>query len=580
MKSIYNLILIVGCLFSLITPSFSQTQPEHPAKTFVGEDGKIYWNKSLPFYISLSTSPDGKEGHVMKLEGNDTVSPYYFDTEGTNWIRTRWAVDPETHKMIYPQTEVLWPVQADGVAPKTEIIFDSEGRFVIDSVAYFTVDLKISFSAKDATSGVDKIYYSTGEGFKEYTEPVFFDMEKNWDLSYYAVDKVGNVEKLQKGSENKMKVTTDGTPPSSSHGLIAPVVDNILSSKSHIELKSSDDGVGLDKIYYTIDDNGQKVYVSKISMSGVSEGEHTVTYYAVDKLGNKEEPKTIQVYVDRTAPEIEFDINGDNYVSSAGNLYVSPRSALNLVGTDNKAGVDKVLYKVDNGSYSEYSSAIPADQAAGLHKLYYYGVDKVENKGVAKSKSYIIDDKKPSISYSISGPKYTRNDTLFVNKESYFIVSPNDGGNYQSGIKSTSYTVGSDGSKTYEGKFNLMGDGYRGMKLSTSDQVANEASKDFHVFIDNGAPVLAANFSVDEIGRKTVRDKQYLIYPAEVKLFLAGTDKHVGTEKIIYRINGGTAISYSTPISGFKKGSNYVITVKLIDKLGNEVESEIEFSVE
>lgn len=580
MKTITYLILILTGIMGCYSISIAQTQPQHEPKTFTGDDGKIYWNKSLPFYIQLSTNPSGSGGHIMKMEGDSAVNSYYFDTEGTNWIRTRWAIDVETKEHTYPLTEVLWPVEVDGLSPKTTISFDSEGKFVMGDVSYFTVDLKITLSATDATSGVNKIYYSTGQNFQEYTEPIAFDIEKEWALSYYAVDRVGNAEKVQNADENQMKVVTDGTPPVTTHELLEPLSGDILSAKSFIQLSSTDETVGLDKIYYSIDDGPSKVYSGKLSMSNLSEGEHTLTYYAVDKLGNEEEKKSIQFFVDRTGPEIEFVIGGSNYKSAKGNLYVSNSSNLSLNASDNKAGVEQVFYKLDNKTYTEYTSPITTDQSAGLHKFYFYGVDKVENKSSTKSQSYIVDIKEPAISYSVAGPKYTRNDTLFVNKESAFSISPSDPGSYQSGVKSTRYIVGNESEKEYSEKFSISGNGYRLLKLSANDQVDNSNSKEIHVFVDNDSPELTYNFSVDRIGQKTVRDKSFLIYPPEVQLYLGATDEHVGTEKITYSINGGTTRNYSTPVTGFTKGINYTIVVKLIDKLGNSIEESIEFSVE
>ena len=578
MLKLSSFYLIVIMLIS--GSAVSQVQGNHPMKTFTGEDGKIYWNKNLPFYINLSTSPSGEGGLVLKLDGKSAVEPYYFDTEGTNWIRTRWAIDPETKKTIIPQTEVLWPVEVDGMPPKTSISFDSEGRFVMDEVAYFTVDLKITLEAVDATSGVDKIYYSADGSFVEYTEPLIFDKEKEWDLKFYAVDKVGNVEEIRSSSDFAGKIAVDATPPTSNASLLEPFEGTVISPKSYIEINSKDELAGIAKIFYTIDEGSKKLYTGKISMSSLSEGEHKLTYYAIDKVGNEEELKTLVFYVDKTAPEVEVQPNGDQFVSASGYLYVSERSSLVLNSSDNKAGVDQVYYKVDGGSYEEYSSAIETTQRDGMHKLYYYGVDKVENKGSVKTKSFVIDNKKPALSYSIEGPEYNRNDTVFVNKESMLKLSPSDGGDYQSGVKETQYSVEGGAGMTYNDKFGMDGDGYRLVKISTIDQVGNSTEKEIHVFVDNKAPVLAFNFSVDKIGQKTVRDKNYLIYPSEVNLYLAATDASVGTEKITYSINGGTASTYSKPVSGFKKGTNYEILVKIYDKLGNVAEQMIEFAVE
>ena len=559
--------------------------PAHDKKTFVGEDGNIYWNKSLPVYISLSSSPDDGQGHVMKRDPEENVKPYYFDTEGTNWIRTRWAVDEQSGKPIYPKTEVLWPVKADGLAPVTKAEFTADGKYVAGEKTYFSGDLKVSLTAKDAVSGTEGIYYSTGSEYQLYEGPVSIDAEREWDLTFYAVDKVGNAEPINDGKSlagsngNNFSFIVDKTPPVTSYAISGPNTENIISPSGSIKLSGVDEGAGVNKTFYKFNDNNEKVYSSGLPLSGLKEGDHTVYYKSVDRVKNTEEEKSYNFFLDRSAPEISFSVSGNQFESSSGNLYVSASSQLQLEGTDNKAGVDKVFMKIDGGNYDVYSSPVTSDQAAGKHQLFFYGTDKVENKSVIKSKYYIIDVKAPVIKYAVTGPKYVRHDTLFVNKETYFSISPYEAGNYQSGVNSIQYQY-NDGVKIdYEDKFTVPGDGPKTFTMHTADNVGNASEKETVLFIDNVPPVLNYHFSVDKIGQKTVREKNYLIYPREVQLFLGATDNDAGTDKVYYTINEGSRTSYATPVKGMASG-NYSIKVESIDMLGNTDTQIIEFSVE
>ena len=81
---------------------------------------RLYWNKHLPVYLYLSPNPNGADAHLLKSESMPRyATPFYFDTEGRNFMRTRWAVDPDTKKAIVPQKEVLWEVYADGLLKHT-----------------------------------------------------------------------------------------------------------------------------------------------------------------------------------------------------------------------------------------------------------------------------------------------------------------------------------------------------------------------------------------------------------------------------------------------------------------------------
>ena len=103
-----QLFVTLSFSFFVFSPLLAQQQLEHEKKVYVDENNEIFWNKDLPVYINLSTSPDkGAETHRLESKVHPQyTSPYYFDTEGVNYIRTRWAVDPKTGKMVHPQQEV------------------------------------------------------------------------------------------------------------------------------------------------------------------------------------------------------------------------------------------------------------------------------------------------------------------------------------------------------------------------------------------------------------------------------------------------------------------------------------------
>jgi len=194
----FKIFVAAALLFLLFDNAHSQDQPQHEQKTYVAENGKIYWNKYLPVYVKLATTSNGGEEHVMKVEpSKEDVEPFYFDTEGPNWIRTRWAVNLETGRTIYPKREILWPVFADGVSPVTSIKYHYTGKHVVKGKVYYSGDLKISLSAKDAVSGIEGTYYSIGNGYKKYDGQITVDTEKDWNFRFYSVDMVGNAESAE-----------------------------------------------------------------------------------------------------------------------------------------------------------------------------------------------------------------------------------------------------------------------------------------------------------------------------------------------------------------------------------------------
>ena len=111
-------------ILSLIAIFSHAQEPVKPVfeSVFYQNNGKVYVNKTLPIYISISSSSDGSNPIVLDTPSNPSDgSPMYFDTEGANFIRSKWAVDPETKKVTTPKREVLFPINADGIAPVSEI---------------------------------------------------------------------------------------------------------------------------------------------------------------------------------------------------------------------------------------------------------------------------------------------------------------------------------------------------------------------------------------------------------------------------------------------------------------------------
>ncbi len=553
---------------------------KHVQKSFVSQTGDIYWNKSVPVYISLLTSPEQKDGIVVKVDPSIAPAPYYFDTEGVNWIRTKWEVDPETKETILPKREVLWPVIADGLAPETSIKFESLGSFSSDGTDYFSGDVKITIKATDATSGVESIFYSLGSSFSPYNNPIAIESEDEWEIKFYAVDKVGNYSLPETGKKTAVNFVVDKSAPRSEIEVLGPKLGDIISPKSSLRLKSNDAKSGVKSVRYILSNNEEKTYVGDISLANLPDGAHNISYLAEDNVSNIESANEFNFYVDKIGPELSFDVVGDQFKSQANHLYVSERSQLRFTGTDNKAGLEQISVSLDESAYQTFTNPISTDIKAGQHALKYYGVDKVENKSKTYIASYIVDKVAPSIDYSITGPKHVRHDTLFVRDISKFNIKSVDTGLNQSGVKYTGYQIGTVSEIAYEKPFQIKAAGHNELKVKATDNVNNEATLSQIVFVDNEAPVISQTFSVDKIGEKTVRGDKYTIFPVELKVYLAANDSHVGSQNIYYQIGKGAEKLYSTPLTGFAAGTNVEVKVRAVDLLGNESKSKITFSVE
>ena len=154
-----NLTLLLYFSFSVfLVIAQEPSKPEHQKKVYLN-DGNIYIQKQLPLYLKFSTEPNG-QNYDLKSKGTpDYADPMYLDTEGINWIRSKWAVDKETKKAVSPPTEILYEIYADGLVPATSVNFSGAPVYRKDKV-YYGKGLKVDLSSSDEVSGVEKTHYA------------------------------------------------------------------------------------------------------------------------------------------------------------------------------------------------------------------------------------------------------------------------------------------------------------------------------------------------------------------------------------------------------------------------------------
>lgn len=107
-------------------------------------------------------------------------------------------------------------------------------------------------------------------------------------------------------SSGNVVVIDDNTPPVTTCTLDPPYPDGLNGwyvSDITVTLNATDDMSGVDFIKYLLDDNDWLTYTQPFK---VYDGYHRITYYAVDKAGNVEQPsEVLRFKVDLTDPEIK-----------------------------------------------------------------------------------------------------------------------------------------------------------------------------------------------------------------------------------------------------------------------------------
>ncbi len=579
--AIKKLLTIFLIFFLFINALGAQEQKQETIRYLVDQDGKLFWNKKLPAYIRIASNPSDS-GILMRSEVTKAyTNPYYFDTEGKNKIRSRWATDQQTRKAIVPETEVIWEVYVDGIAPVSNLIFANSKSFSVKGKPVFGKLVSLEIKSNDENSGIESVYYSlNSEDYKPYTSPFQIDNEGDHLIKYYAVDKVGNVEIAREKS-----FITDFNPPKTYYTITGISDGEIIAISTKIYLSSEDSITGSSKTFYKIDNEPEKLNIkgTYIPIKHLKDGEHKLYFYSIDNVGNKENENVVPFYLDLTAPIVASDILGDRYVLG-DKIFFSGRTKMKLTAVDNMAGVQDILYSVDEGEFIKYDQPFYLPNVTGTHIVKYFATDKMQNNsdaGTSKYEKYkhvvnriYIDLTGPILSHTLNGPTFKARDTLFISNKTLIKFMAKDD---ESGVQFVTYSLDQDpDEKTYTEPMHIDAEGYHQIVYYGYDNVKNRNRAEIFVYIDGRGPEIKFNFSIVAQGNKD----GFPVYPQHVTIYLGATDQIIGAKEIFYSLNNGSEKKYSLSINGFTKNSMNTLNIRALDLLGNETILEIKFYVE
>lgn len=554
----------------LVGNAFSQDQPAFEKKPYKDSEGNLYWPLSLPVYLQLSPTP-GSADAVVLTEGKETAHAMKWDGHGKHLIKH----DDSHHSK---ESTVAFAVNADGIAPVSALALQGATRQAAAKI-YFGKGLTIFVKATDEMSGVAGAHLSINQApYTQLSSPIALSDEKEYSVKYFAVDNVGNAEQPKWAT-----FTVDLTAPTSTREVSGGHLDGeILSPRALISLVPHDEASGIKKTEFFFDGGKPLPYTTKISPAGLADGEHTLTYYSSDNVGNIESPQKFTFYLDAKGPEVKSSFDAD-FAVSGGRSYASTSTLIALEATDNKAGVKQLFYSINGAPEKVYTApfALPAKQ--GSYSIKYRAIDQVGNVGVTVTDKQVstiyIDDTPPIVTHSVSMPKVFTRDTLFVTDKTLFTIKSFDA---ESGGAIVDYKLDNSVETTYEAPFTIPHEGKHALSYSGTDLVNNSAVKTAFFVADNTAPEIFVHTSLEKIGSQKLvaKEQEIPIYASGTSFYMAATDKAVGTKAIYFSLNKQPEMLYTQPVKFITKGV-HSLTIKAVDFLGNvKTMDTIEFAVQ
>ncbi|MCL6601867.1 MAG: hypothetical protein K6T94_03250 [Paenibacillus sp.] len=338
-----------------------------------------------------------------------------------------------------------------------------------------TVNLKL-LSTTSALITWDFVTYANGYNVYEIIDgqPVMLVKNLN-NLSYtvsnlsykdhlYYVASYSNSFGESVPSDNVVaKLIVDTEPPVTT----ANIPTGWVNQESVINLAITDNETGVASSYYSLNDQG---FIEGTSFKINQEGINKVSYYSVDRVGNKEAVKTSYVKVDKTAP-----------VTQASQIMTwASNATITLLATDSQSGIAKTLYSLNGAEYVEGNTLTVATE--GVNQVSFYSVDQAGNIEKIQAVDVKIDRTAP-VTMSNAPTAWTREEVNVTLKAT----------DTQSGIAKTLYSL--NGSEYVEGSsLKVTAEGINRISFYSVDQAGNiEIIQVIEVKIDRTAPVITIN---------------------------------------------------------------------------------------
>ncbi len=376
--------------------------------------------------------PDHPAGSTASVLLNDNKGPQFEQVDGQRWPISNLVVQPALTVGPLPQGSVFAHFNSDDNMdicitsrhPNKAHIFLGDGTGAFTSPAQFTADIgpygKVPLAVDlDKDGAQDVVVCNYGD-----------DQDDNYDISILMG--VGN------GSlKSPVEVEVGNKPHSVASGdlngdgwpdLVVPnwksddvtvllnmapyAADNVPpqttssadsewhTSPVNVTLTATDNpgGSGVVQTRYRLDGGSWQTYAGPFSVAG--EGDHTLNYYSVDRMGNTEPTRTAHVKIDQTAPVT---------TSSADSAWHTGAVNVTLTATDKTggSGVAQTRYRLDGGSWQIYAGAF-AVASDGDHTLEYRSVDVAGNEEASQSAHVKVDATPPQVSLRVpqGGARY------------------------------------------------------------------------------------------------------------------------------------------------------------------------------
>ncbi|MDQ0229238.1 rhamnogalacturonan lyase family protein [Metabacillus malikii] len=168
----------------------------------------------------------------------------------------------------------------------------------------------------------------------------------------------------------------DKTAPETKHEIVGEEKNGWYNKPVTVNFSAEDGDSGVEATYYTLN-KGEEISGTSVNIK--EDGKHHIDYWSIDKAGNKEAAKSVEVNLDQTAPTITFSAKEDTTFKVNDNITITCTAKDDLSG-------------IDESSCDELSAKKAYEIGIGKHSLSAEAIDKAGNKTTDSLNYTIIVD--------------------------------------------------------------------------------------------------------------------------------------------------------------------------------------------
>jgi len=281
------------------------------------------------------------------------------------------------------------------------------------------------------------------------------------------------------------------------------------------------------------------------------DGNYTIFWYSTGANGAEENIRNGSFRIDVTGPAVVPYVNGHE---------------LTLNASDAMSGVDTVHYRIDGGSWHEYTGTFTVGTVGWQYSVEYYATDIAGNTGTVQT--VLVgddDDVAPEVSIALDG---SMSEGWYTTPVTVTLSASDAGG---SGLQAIHYRLDGGSWVTYTAPFQVTASGTHTLEFYAEDNFGNQDADSRVLKVDVSAP--GSSYELDGAPVNGW-------YVGPVGLELSATDEDSGVAEIQYRLNGGEWTLYADALNISSEGMTLVEWYSE-DVAGNEEEvQELEVKID